>query len=372
MYALSPRVEHFAPPLVYLGGRAYRLDHTVVELLESILDPTSTCQISDTDLHVIRALQERGILVDPDASTMRAPQTSRRHPLSIHVRTYSSLLLRVFQLATVTYPLRNTGQAIAAILTGCTLGAAILGTLSAHHGGVAGLITRSSLADIVITLVISAIAMVVHEAAHASAARRAGYPIPRAGVGIYITHIVCFVDLTSLAQAPRRHRRHVDLAGMAADSLLLVIVWVLGVLSILHTAVVQLFAVSFVASLLFSLNPWSKSDFYWYLRDSHDSPQFDPANWLLQPWQYLRRALLPGQRTADHALLRAHVLTGCIWIAASLTWTGATIASFVGQPSYSGEIVGHWFTSAATLMLSLVGLSAIALALVKGNRWRST
>ncbi len=368
MYALSPKVEQIAPPLIFVDGRAYRLAPSVVATLT---DLTGTDGHGDPDPRIAARLLQLGILVRTDVLPAPVQPNRVRHPLAIHVRSYSTTLLRIFERAGILYPLRNTLQATLAIVAGITVFGWILRDVQ-HDGGVGGLTARITAAEVIAAVACTMLAMIMHEAAHVDAARRAGCKVSRAGLGIYLTNIVCFVDLSNLTEALPARRRHVDIAGMAADSILLIGIWAIGHLHLISTDLVALVAISYISGLLFSLNPWIKSDGYWLLRDSYPPPMFDPSNWLLQPHSYIAHVVRPTRLGKNVRLLRVHCAVGLIWLVTSLAWTATVFASFLTQPNYSSQLFGHWLMTAATLMLTLIGLSAVALALLKGSQWRNS
>ncbi|WP_137876367.1 hypothetical protein [Rhodococcus sp. Q] len=369
MYELSPKVEQITPPLIFVEGRAYRLAPSVMTTLAALTDPGGPP--NDTDPRVVARLVELGILTNSDGTTESVPPKRVRHPLSIHVRAYSTALLRIFERIGTFYPLRNTLQAGIVIIAGIAVFGWMLRDIQ-MAGGVGGLIARVSPIEVIAAVVCTVLAMVLHEAAHVAAARGSGCRVPRAGVGIYVTSIVCFVDLSTLTDTTPARRRHVDIAGMTADSLLLIAIWVLGLVHIVSVDFAALVAISHISGLLFTLNPWIKSDGYWLLRDSFPRPTFDPSNWLLQPRCYAARILRPSSPSGDTRLLRTHFVAGVAWLVVTILWTITVFVSFLAQPSYTSDVLGHWLMTAATALVTLVGISAVALALLKGSQWRSS
>ncbi|WP_068165719.1 hypothetical protein [Rhodococcus phenolicus] len=368
MYALSPEVKLVAPPLIYVDGRVYRLGPAALAVVDMLVDPTAEFATDDLDEVVLARLLDLGIVIR-DGAVSGVATSRMRHPLAIHVRSYSTTLLRLLRHAGALYPFKTTVHAGLAIAAGLMVFVWVLRDVH-MTGGVAALLTRISIAEIIVAVLFSAIAMMLHEAAHVAATRHAGYPVVRAGLGIYLTRIVCFVDLSALDQAAPSQRRHADLAGMATDSALMVVVWFLGGMRILPSDFAALVAVGYISSLLFSLNPWAKSDAYWLLRDCHPRPTFDPSNWLLQPRLYLARAF--SRHGSDTALLRHHLTAGVIWLIVSIGWAATVAMSFLNQPSYDNGQLGSWVMTAVTVALSLVGLSAVALAFLKGSQWRNS
>lgn len=369
MLAVSSKVEQISPPLVFVEGRAYRLAPSVMTALTALVD--SGVPPDHTEPHVVARLVELGILTQSGNAVHTESPKRVRHPLSIHVRTYSTALLRIFGRLSVLYPLRNTLQAGIVIIVGVAVAGRMVQSMQ-MDGGVGGLMARVTPFEIFSAVICTVFAMFLHEAAHVAAAVRASCPVPRAGLGIYLTSIVCFVDLTTLVDAPPAQRRHVDLAGAAADSLLLLTVWALGVSHVVSPDFAALVAIGHISGLLFTLNPWIKSDGYWLLRDCFPRPLLDPSNWLLQPGKYIASSLRPPRSGVDSALLRTHLAAGVLWIILALFWTATVFASFLTQPSYSNEVFGRWIITAATALLTLVGLSAAALALLKGSQWRNS
>lgn len=369
MYSLSPKVELIAPPLIFVDGRVYRVAPSVLMKLSALAsNPAGVSKEIDPQLGL--RLIELGILERPGSFVLASQSDQVRHPLSIHVRTYSEILLRAFENAGILYPLRNSTQATIAILAGVSCLVWVLGRLQ-DTGGVGALFGRVEPGLLVAAVGWSVLTMVFHEAAHISAARRAGCRVPRAGIGIYLTSIVCFVDLSAIIDAPPSARRHVDLAGMAADSIAFLALCALSFTGVGSENFLLICGISYFSGLLFTINPWIKSDGYWVMRDSFRSSSFDPSNWILQPLAYLVRLRPCGSFCGDALLLRVHFLAGLVWLAVSVSWSAVVAVSFFGQSSYSGELLGRWAINAATLIVSLVGLSAVALALVKGSQWRS-
>lgn len=367
MYVLSPNVEQISGPLVFILGRVYRLAPPAMSVLASLPDVSWGPEAPES--LVVKRLLELGIIVPKNSIGSITPEKRVRHPLSIHVRMYSLALLKIFEHVGVCYRLRNAFQACVAMAVGIIVSVVMVVDIEST-GGVGALMARVTPAEVVGAVVCIVLTMVIHESAHVSAARKVGCHVPRAGVGIYLTSIVFFVDLSPLTELRPRERRHADLAGMAANALVLTFIWSLMVINIVSVDFGSLIVLGHVSGMLFTLNPWIKSDGYWTLRDSFPGASFDPANWLAQPKGYLAHLKGADDTEGSVRLTRFHFACGVIWLLMTLSWTMMVFSSFVNQPEYSGDLIRRWLGTGATILVASVGVSAVAFAILKGSQWR--
>jgi hypothetical protein len=120
---------------------------------------------------------------------------------------------------------------------------------------------------VVATFLFIMIRTLLHELGHIAAAQRAGVRPMEVGVGFYLNAPVLYVDLSPADVLPKRHRVTIDLAGVAIDGFiavaLCVTIWGLGIVPSLGQ--VLLYDLAF--AILTSLNPLTRSDLNWALRD---------------------------------------------------------------------------------------------------------
>jgi putative peptide zinc metalloprotease protein len=157
--------------------------------------------------------------------------------------------------------------------------AAVLGPLACYleltRGRYAVFETGGSyLAGFFVLLVLTILALAVHELGHALAVKRAGRTIHRAGVMLYYGLPAAFVDTTDIWMAPRRARLVTSLAGpwtglvlggLCALAVLLLPEGPLG-------ALLFAWALVFLVNNLFNFNPLLELDGYYLLVDLLEKP----------------------------------------------------------------------------------------------------
>lgn len=122
---------------------------------------------------------------------------------------------------------------------------------------------------LVIAATISAtlVRSLLHESGHMAAAKRYGVSTPSCGIGFYVHLPVLYVDLTELDTHDRFSRVHVDLAGIAIDSAVLIVAVAVTLLAFPSSQVLAAMTIGLAFSSLGPINPITKSDINWCLRD---------------------------------------------------------------------------------------------------------
>ena len=368
---LAPEVELVTPPFVYFSGRCYRVRPDIGEvLLQMYRDaarritpgtphPTSEPIPSELSLDpaVIAALIDHGFVCRAGTSGSSARP---RDPLSIHVRRYSSALLRLLESAANLCPQRYVYCSVLLCGIGLlTLAGAVRTFQPARMAHTLSSLAWSGVLGFVAAAVVSTL---WHEAGHVAACMRAGRRVTRAGIGIYVTRVVFFVDLACLTGAPRRDRVHADLAGIANDVLVLLLLQGLIRTGAIAAEAGDIVLAAFFGGMMFTLNPWLKSDGYWFLRDLYDC-DFDPAVWLRHPRRYLRCVTGATGSRADIQLCRTHLLVGTAWLGITSAWLGWTAWGFATTAIHHGDAPIGWLGNAVVTAITLVGLAAVARAL---------
>lgn len=121
---------------------------------------------------------------------------------------------------------------------------------------------------IALSVVATGISGILHEAGHVAAARRYGVEDPTGGIGFYVHRPVFYVDVTAIDTHPKRDRVHVDLGGIAMDGLLLLLAIVVVRLAFPNSSVAYAVIAALAAASLPPLNPATKSDLNWAMRDA--------------------------------------------------------------------------------------------------------
>jgi putative peptide zinc metalloprotease protein len=120
------------------------------------------------------------------------------------------------------------------------------------------------------------VALVVHEFGHAAAVAKYGGTVRRVGVALMYLRPVCFCDVSSSWEFPRRRQRIVvSFAGIYTNLLIAGLTWCALWFPHVHgglAAFARVFGAANVAMALLNLFPFIKLDGYWMLASALDRP----------------------------------------------------------------------------------------------------
>lgn len=117
---------------------------------------------------------------------------------------------------------------------------------------------------------LSFIGVTFHEFGHASAAHHYGAKHGGIGGGFYLFMPVYFADVTDIWKLPKKQRIIVNLAGMYFELVYVVFLILIGF--VMNFQLLIVLACIFSMSILYSLNPFIRSDGYWVLSDAIEKP----------------------------------------------------------------------------------------------------
>lgn len=120
---------------------------------------------------------------------------------------------------------------------------------------------------IALTIAATLVRSMLHESGHMAAAHRYGISTPSCGIGFYLHLPVLYVDLTEVDTHERLSRVHVDLAGIAMDSLILFVALAVSLSLGSSSSLALAVTISLAFSSLGPVNPVTKSDLNWCFRD---------------------------------------------------------------------------------------------------------
>jgi len=170
---------------------------------------------------------------------------------------------------------------------------------------------------LLILIPVSTVRLVLHEAGHFTAALTCGVS-PSAGLGIYYTGPVAYVDLTPLDTQSKRIRLFADLAGISLDG------YVIAFLSIIAFVLNSQFLYSIVVLISMacfsSFRLTEKSDVYWFIRDIMDARSIT-ATWGTPVKFYRSWQTQPEARKFLSTLLLVYIILGFFTIVAFVRWT---------------------------------------------------
>lgn len=119
--------------------------------------------------------------------------------------------------------------------------------------------------NLFLTLILLTLSGVFHEIGHISASIKFGFVPKWAGIGIYFTSIIFFVDVDDTWKLPQKQRLVVDMGGIYFQ---LMIASLYFVVYLVFNQAIFLYVSSLIAiASLFNLNPFLKYDGYWILSD---------------------------------------------------------------------------------------------------------
>lgn len=217
---------------------------------------------------------------------------------------------------------------------------------------------------IALTLLVTTARTFAHEIGHVAASRRY-HVMPRAaGIGFYLHCPVLYVDLTDIDTMGRRERSHCDLGGLAADAVVLATAFATVILWLPHSALASAVLLALVYSILLSLNPITKSDVNWFLRDVSGARDL-PTSWG-RPRELL--AVAQGVEPSAHRRFARFMLLSLILLALLLLLTvPGAIASAV-------PTIGQLVSSPARAVPALVSIATVVIGwtLIVRSLQRST
>ena len=143
--------------------------------------------------------------------------------------------------------------------------------------------------DNALTVAVSfTLAKLVHETAHAFAARHYGANVPVMGVAFMLLYPVLYTDTTDAWRLPRHQRLRIDLAGVVAECLLGAVAafaWIVLPPGDGRTAAFVLMAVTWVGSIAINLNPLMRFDGYHALSNALGMPNLQSRAFAMARWQ---------------------------------------------------------------------------------------
>lgn len=168
--------------------------------------------------------------------------------------------------------------------------------------------------------ILASIKALLHEAGHAAVVASVTGRAPEVGVGLYFTGPVMYVDMSDLDTESRRERLRGDVAGLVIDGY--VVATVTAIAIAMSNPVLSACALSLNLVVLASLNPLTKSDLHWFLRDLFNARHVT-TSWA-RPLGLLRATRSSSgtgrrfARVAVAAYLLA-ALVGCAWLFRTMT-----------------------------------------------------
>jgi putative peptide zinc metalloprotease protein len=163
---------------------------------------------------------------------------------------------------------------------------------------------------------------VVHELAHAYAARRYGVRVPTLGVAFLILWPFLYTDTSETWKlADRRKQMVVACAGMSAELMLAVfstLLWVLSPEGAAKNVFFVLASTTWVMTLAINLSPFMRFDGYFVLSDMLDFPNLHERSGACARW-WLRRAFFGLDEPTPEPQISTRRRAGLI-IFAYLTW----------------------------------------------------
>lgn len=368
---LSPDLELVSPPYVYYSGRCFHVGPEVSELLSRLAGeqkaPSPSGGTVGPDQPSSSALDQTILseLILYGFVQVGEPPIRRltpRDPLSIHVRYYSRTLLRLLILLGKMSPARYVNCSAVLVAAGLVCLVASGGSFRPHQ--LAWTISQWPWYGMLLFVGSGISVLVWHEAGHVGACLRAGRQVTRAGIGVYVTRLVFFVDLVCMTDTRGRERRHADLSGLANEALIFLVLQGAARWGLLRADIGAVISAAFMASILFALNPWVKSDGYWLLRDTFDC-KFDPAAWISHPRAYLHRISGVAGGPAETRLCRVHLLSGSAWLIVTTSWLVWISWGFAVAAHQGGTAVIGWIVNFGSAAITLIGLAAVVRALIR-------
>lgn len=303
-------------PTVYVPDRGtFILDDTTHTYLLKLAPSDGPRAIASQDRKTIASLarlSNAGIIEAEGLEHPPAPQSAYSKTLAdLQVKKTSRLLTAILRGIASAMSWGMTAF-VASVLTLVMVGASLAWLVD----GPAELVARTWITSPIVCLAAVAAAqsirLILHEAGHLAAAKRAGVRAS-AGVGIYITGPVMYVDLSALDTQSLRRRLAGDLGGTAVDGAILATL--LGSFLVAQNGVMACVLASLSGAALASLHPMTKSDGYWALRDLFNARAL-PATWASP--KSLWRAARPRSPLARGSVLFSRVLIA-IYLAFGLT-----------------------------------------------------
>ncbi len=140
-----------------------------------------------------------------------------------------------------------------------------------------------------------ALTKLVHEFAHAYAAKGFGLRVPEMGVAFLIFFPCLYCNTTDAWQlADRKQRAAISAAGIIAEAAMAVIstyIWYFSQPGLVNSLAFYLMAVSFVSTVLFNGNPLLKFDGYFMLIDFMDMPNLAANSLKYVKYLFLNRVM---------------------------------------------------------------------------------
>lgn len=170
---------------------------------------------------------------------------------------------------------------------------------------------------IVLTLLLTSIRTLAHEIGHVAASRRYDLMPRAAGIGFYLHFPVLYVDLTDIDTMDRRARSHCDLGGLAADTVVLASAFAIATFWLPDSALASAVLLALIYTMLLSLNPITKSDVNWFLRDISGARSL-PTSWG-RPRELL--AIAQSERPSPHRRFARFLLLSLFALAVLLVLT---------------------------------------------------
>lgn len=212
------------------------------------------------------------------------------------------------------------------------------------------LVDTFSLSGLLNYAIALSVVKVIHELAHAFAAKNHGCRVPSMGVAFLVMWPMLYTDVNDTWMLPERRKRlQVGSAGILAE--LTVAAWATLVWAFLpegawKQAAFVLAALTWVSSLAINLSPFMRFDGYFILMDALEIPNLHARSFAMARW-WLREALfglgipqpepmLPGSRRALVAFAIA------VWIYRLIVFLGIAV------------LVYHFFVKAVGVVLFAV------------------
>ena len=194
-----------------------------------------------------------------------------------------------------------------------------------------------------VTILLTVMVSPLHEFGHLGAARASNIDVGEVGIGIYLTSFSLYTNLNSVNTADKKTKLLVDIGGLLMEAL------VVGLLFCVAFAANSIFIFAVAIEMFFSmginLNPFSKTDGYWFISDYCEIP-----NMHIRAGELVKR-IKTDKKLQIKTKMEKRVALYCLFCGVIILFYG--IASILVLPVYIVEYPGILEKYANNIAMSL-------------------